>query len=74
MKTYLRQPQLAKRYDTTTRTIQRMRQEGRLPKPDMFIGPYPLWSEETLDAHDRAAALRAPPPDHRDNLNKSTTV
>jgi hypothetical protein len=62
VKTYLRQPQLAKRYATTIRTIQRMRQNGRIPAPDTFSGPHPLWATETLDASDRAAALRAPPP------------
>jgi hypothetical protein len=61
MKTYLRQPQLAKRYGTTLRTIQRMRQDGRLPQPDLYLGPYPLWSNETIESSERAAALRARP-------------
>jgi hypothetical protein len=61
LKTYLRQPQLAKRYSTTIRTIQRMRDDGRIPPPDLYLGLYPLWTEETIEANERAAALRAPP-------------
>jgi hypothetical protein len=60
MKTYLRQPQLAKRYGTSLRTIQRMKRDGRLPSPDFYMGPFPMWSEETIEANERAAALRVP--------------
>jgi hypothetical protein len=60
-KTFLRQPQLAKRYATSVRTIQRMRAEGRLPKPDLYLGPFPLWSDETLESFEREAVLRVPP-------------
>jgi hypothetical protein len=59
-KTFHRQPQLAKRYACDVRTIQRMRRDGRLPPPDLYI-PFPLWSDETLEANERSAALRAPP-------------
>jgi hypothetical protein len=48
MKTYYRQAAVARRYGVKPRTILRMRREGRLPPPDFFLGPYPLWSDETL--------------------------
>jgi hypothetical protein len=30
---------------------------GKLPPPDIYRGRSPLWSDETLDEHDRAAAI-----------------
>jgi hypothetical protein len=59
-KVALRQPQLAKRYSTTLRTILRMRQDRRIPPPDFYLGQYPLWWEETLEQAERTA-LCAPP-------------
>jgi len=33
--------------------------DGRLPKPDFYLGRLPIWTDETLDAAD---ALRARKP------------
>ena len=57
-KKYLRKRTLAARYDTTPRNVDRMASDGRLPKPDLFMGRVPLWSEEKLDASDREAMKR----------------
>jgi hypothetical protein len=47
---------LAKRYRTTDRNIDLLWRAGKLPPPDIYRGRSPLWSDETLDEHDRAAA------------------
>jgi hypothetical protein len=45
---------LASRYDVTVRTAERMVRDGRLPKPDFYLGKLPIWTDETLDAADAA--------------------
>jgi hypothetical protein len=45
-KRYLRRPHLADRYGCDIRNIDRMRQDGRLPPPDQWIGRVPLWDED----------------------------
>jgi|GraSoiStandDraft_4_1057263.scaffolds.fasta_scaffold2918313_1 hypothetical protein len=50
---------LAGRYDVTIRTAERMVADGRLPRPDFYLGRLPIWTDETLDAAD---ALRARKP------------
>jgi hypothetical protein len=60
-KTYLRKWGVASRYATTPRTVDRMKADGRLPQPDLYSGRSPLWSEDRLDANDRAAAMRSRP-------------
>ena len=60
-KTYLRKQQVAGRYQTTPRNIERMAADGRIPRPDFYNGRFPLWSEDRLDANDRAAAARSQP-------------
>jgi predicted DNA-binding transcriptional regulator AlpA len=55
-KKFLRKRVVAERYGVNTRTIERMSIDGRLPPP-IYIGKFPLWDEEALDASDRAAAL-----------------
>lgn len=46
-------------YSTTTRTIDRMVSDKRLPPPDyLFGGETPFWNEAKLDENDRAATLR----------------
>jgi hypothetical protein len=57
MKTYYGRLDLAKRYKTTDRNIDLMWRAKKLPPPDMYRGRSPLWSDETLDEHDRAAAV-----------------
>ena len=57
---FLRKRSVAERYGITIRTVERMTEDGRLPKPS-FRGRIPLWSETQLDKSDRAAAM-APRP------------
>ena len=60
-KTYLRKRQVAERYQTTDRNVERMAADGRIPKPDFYNGRFPLWDAAALDASDRAATMRAQP-------------
>jgi hypothetical protein len=63
LKRYSRKKAVAKRYgDVHERTVPRMVADGRLPPPDLYNGRFPLWAEDTLDAHDRKAAREAPAP------------
>jgi hypothetical protein len=39
-----------------------MVEDGRLPPPDMWMGKLPMWSDETIEANERAAAARAVSP------------
>jgi hypothetical protein len=57
-KSYFRKNQVAERYRTTPRNVDRMASDGRIPKPDFYNGKFPLWSEDRLDENDRAAAMR----------------
>jgi hypothetical protein len=51
---YSRKRAVATRYKVTTRTIDRMARDGRLPAPEYPLGPkLPLWNDAKLDAHDR---------------------
>jgi transposase len=59
MKTYFRKRQVAQRYGVGVRTVERMQGDGRLPPPDLILSRSPLWSDELLEAHERAAVLRA---------------
>jgi hypothetical protein len=45
-KRYLRRHHLADRYGVDVRNIDKMRVDGRLPPPDVFIGRTPLWDED----------------------------
>jgi predicted DNA-binding transcriptional regulator AlpA len=55
---YLRKAQVATRYCTTKRWVDKMVEEGRLPKPT-YPTSYrvPLWNEAELDQHDRAVVV-----------------
>jgi hypothetical protein len=45
---------LADRYGVTTRTAQRMCEDGRLPEPSYIPDSrFPLWQLDLLDKHDR---------------------
>jgi hypothetical protein len=58
---WLRKKQVAARYTTTPRHVDRMVLDGRLPAPEHPLGPKtPMWDEQKLDAHDRAAVMRQP--------------
>jgi hypothetical protein len=59
-KQYLRKADVAGRYRVTSRTIDRMVVDGRLPAPE-FRGRWPIWDEAKLDEADREAALKARP-------------
>jgi hypothetical protein len=56
MKRYLHRKQLADRYGVVERTVDRMIEDGRLPPPDFVSKRSPLWSEETLERHERMLA------------------
>jgi hypothetical protein len=60
---WLRKKHLRARYgDVCDKTIERMVDDGRLPKPEFPFGNRnPAWREDKLDAHDRAAVV-APRP------------
>jgi len=58
---WLRRKSVAERYEVDERTVDRMREDGRLPKP-MYRGRFPMFNEEELDASDRAARVRQPNP------------
>jgi hypothetical protein len=49
---------LSQRYSVEERTVDRMVRDGRLPPPDFYLGNMPIWTGETLDEHDCAAALQ----------------
>jgi hypothetical protein len=59
-KKFLRRQAVAERYDVDARTIDRMKDDGRLPKPH-YRGRLPMWDEDELTASDRAAAVAARP-------------
>jgi len=59
-KRYLRKKAVAERYSCSNRQVDRMSEDGRLPKP--FYLPnskFPLWAEHELDENDRQAATMA---------------
>jgi predicted DNA-binding transcriptional regulator AlpA len=56
-KKYLRKRGVANRYACNPRTVDRMATDGRLPPPDLRLGRFPMWSESTLDAHDRKVVM-----------------
>jgi predicted DNA-binding transcriptional regulator AlpA len=55
-KKFLRKQSVAERYGVDERTIDRMKADGRLPKP-VYRGRLPLWDEDELTKSDRAAAV-----------------
>jgi hypothetical protein len=59
-KQWLRKKSVAKRYEVVERTVDRMKEDGRLPPP-RYRGRFPMWDSDELDASDRAAALQPRP-------------
>jgi predicted DNA-binding transcriptional regulator AlpA len=59
-KKFLRKRAVAERYGFNIRTVERMIEDGRLPRP-VYRGRYPLWDEDELNASDRAAAIASRP-------------
>jgi hypothetical protein len=54
-KQYLRRAAVALRYGgISTRTVDRMVEDGRLPPPE-YRGKWPIWDEAKLDEADRQA-------------------
>ena len=46
---------LAFRYAVSERTIDRWREEGKFPQPDLTLpGGQPRWADDTIEAHERA--------------------
>jgi predicted DNA-binding transcriptional regulator AlpA len=46
---------LADRYAVSARTIDRWREEGKFPPPDLVLpSGSPRWSDATIEAHERA--------------------
>jgi hypothetical protein len=60
-KRWYRKAQVATRYDSCDRTIDRAVEDGRLPPPKFPLGnKVPYWDGDELDAHDRNLAARMP--------------
>ena len=57
-KQFLRKKSVANRYGVDERTVDRMANDGRLPKPKYRGKRLPLWDADELDVSDRAAALQ----------------
>jgi len=55
-KQFLRKSQLARRYSVHERTIDRMADDGRIPKP-IYRGKFPLWDESKLETYERRAVI-----------------
>jgi hypothetical protein len=71
---YLRKKQLRVRYGyESDRSIERAVADGYIPKPDLFMGRFPLWAEDALDAHD-ARAARAQTTRRRNSFRASKTA
>jgi hypothetical protein len=56
-----RKRQVRDRYGwKSDRSVDRAWREYKtIPPPDFYIGPFPVWTNETLDAHDAALARAA---------------
>jgi predicted DNA-binding transcriptional regulator AlpA len=55
-KQFLRKSQVAKRYSVHERTIDRMADDGRIPRP-IHRGKFPLWDETLLEEFERRAVI-----------------
>ena len=58
MHKFYRKAQVAERYQVDERTVDRWKQDGRLPVP-RYRGRVPLWREDELDALDRKLIVTA---------------
>jgi len=58
MKPHYRLSDLAARYRVTTRSVQNMVDDGRLPAPTFYNGRFPIWDHDVIEANERAAASR----------------
>ena len=63
---FLRKRDVAERYGVTTRSVERMVADKRLPLPTFPLrNRIPMWPEEVLDESDRAAAAAPRTPGKR---------
>jgi len=53
---YLRKKAVAERYGVTTRTVETMVQDKRIPAPDLYNARSPLWREDKLNRADKEVA------------------
>jgi excisionase family DNA binding protein len=47
---YLSRERLAEMLDVSTKTIDRRVDEGKLPAPDLHVGPQPRWKRAAIEA------------------------
>jgi predicted DNA-binding transcriptional regulator AlpA len=59
-KQFLRKAQVAARYQVHERTVDRMADDGRIPKP-IHRGKFPLWDEALLEEYERRAVINPDP-------------
>jgi predicted DNA-binding transcriptional regulator AlpA len=59
-KQFLRKSQVAQRYQVHERSIDRMAEDGRIPKP-IHRGKFPLWDESKLEEFERRAVINPRP-------------
>jgi hypothetical protein len=53
---------LADRYEVSERTIDRWREEGKFPPPDLVLpSGQPRWSDATIERHERCSVANATP-------------
>ena len=55
-KKFLRIKQVADSYGVHSRTVPRWVKDGRIDPP-IYMGKFPLWDEEKLEARERAAVI-----------------
>jgi hypothetical protein len=67
LKKFLRKQAVAERYSVTTRTVDVMAEDGRLPPPIYRGTRFPLWDEEALDKADRAALRKQRVPERQES-------
>jgi hypothetical protein len=57
---WYRKKQLAERYSTTTRTVDRWVDAGKFPVPDGRLpNGAPLWADTTIENHERKSVANA---------------
>jgi hypothetical protein len=65
---WFRKKQLAERYSTTTRTVDRWVEAKRFPAPDGRLpNGAPLWADTTITSHERKSVARATAVTERDS-------
>jgi predicted DNA-binding transcriptional regulator AlpA len=58
---YRSKANLAERYSVSERTIDRWKDDGKFPPPDLVLpSGRPRWSDETIELHERSRITRRP--------------